>query len=48
MQMKRDDQNVHIHFRQQVLDYMKLFSFNIVNSEAKGTFYIALPEMIDD
>ena len=27
MQMKHEyDQNVHIHFGQQVLDYMKLFS----------------------
>ena len=34
------DQNVHIHFGQQVLDYV------IVSSETKGTF--ALPKMIDD
>ena len=28
MQMKHEyDQNVHVHFGQQVLDYMQIFSF---------------------
>ena len=34
MQIKHEyDQNVHVHFDQHVLDYMKIFS-----SKAKGTF----------
>ena len=43
MQMKHEyDQNVHVHFGQQVLDYMQFF----VSSEAKEL--LALPKMIDD
>ena len=46
MQMKHEyDQDVHVHFGQQVLDHMKIFSLLQV---LRLKELLALPRMIDD
>ena len=46
MQMKHDyDQNVHVHFSQQVLDHMKIFS---LLQDLRLKEVLALPKMIGD